>query len=195
MEIAKQIIKTYKDSTYLREQTAALTNICSELGTVNRGWHLTVFQREVLNGTYRILREMADAHSRAIREVVEYENEELLAPERAQTIIISRASTLDVSGQVALVAYEFPEFQKRGQLSAIDAKEFLGEHFQRSIERITHDAVWQAHCLHLAIDVAVDERWGKFEACREAIEKKLAGRIRVYEKQIALAAKVSQAAS
>lgn len=195
MEIAKQIIKTYKDSTYLREQTKALEKICEELRSVNQGWHLTSFQREVLESTHRILREMADAHARAIRDVVAYEDEELLAPERAKTIINSKASALNVSGQVALVAYEFQDFQKRGQLSAIDVKELLDEYFQRSIENIAHDAVWQAHCLHLAIDVAVDEQWGKFEACREAIEKKLAGRIRVYEKQIALAAKVSQAAS
>ena len=195
MEIAKQIIKTYKDSTYLREQTKTLEKICEELRSVNQGWHLTSFQREVLESTRRILREMADAHARAIREVVAYEDEELLAPERAKTIINSKASALNVSGQVALVAYEFQDFQKRCRLSAIDVKELLDEYFQRSIENITHDAVWQAHCLHLAIDVAVDEQWGKFEACREAIEKKLAGRIRVYEKQIAFAEKVSQAAS
>lgn len=195
MEIAKQIIISFKDSTYLREQTEALVRICNDLSLVDRGSHLTSFQREVLRSTYRILKDMADAHARAIRDVVAHEDEELLAPERAKTIVNSRASALNVSGQVALVAYEFQDLQKRGQLSAIDVKELLGEYFQRCIENITRDAVWHSHCNHLSIDVAVDEQWGKFEACREAIEKKLAGRIRVYEKQIALAAKVSQAAS
>lgn len=195
MEIAKQIIKSFKDSTYLKVQTEALNRICEDLCSVDQGWHLTSFQREVLKSTHRILRDMADAHSRAIREVVAHEDEELLAPERAKSIMDSRVSTLNVSGKVALVAYEFQHFQRRGALSAIDAKELLDEHLQRSIENITRDSVWHSHCNHLAIDVAVDEQWGKFEARREFIEKKLAGRIRVYEKQIALASKVSLVAS
>lgn len=48
---------------------------------------------------------------------------------------------------------------------------------------------------HLAIDVAVEKQWEEFEERRQFIEGKLAGRIRVYEKQLALAAKLSLAAS
>ena len=194
MEIAKQIIGNFKTLEYLKAQAEALTNICRELRTVNQGWHLTSFQRAVLDGTREVLREMANAHTSAIKEVIAHDDEALLAPERAKKIMDSKASTLSVAGRVAFVAFEFRDFQRRGHLSKIDAKEILGDYFERSIERMVGDAVTHSKYDRLAIDVSVEKQWGHFEAHREIIEKKLAGRIHVYEKQLALAAKLSQAA-
>jgi hypothetical protein len=196
MEIAEQIIRRFKNSAYLGKQTDTLNKICNDLlWEVDNGCHLTSFQRSVVRSAGQILRDLADDHSRAMREVLAYEAEASLAPERAKSIMAAKVSTLSVAGKVALVAFENEDFQRRGQLSAIDAKELLGEHFDLCIKYMTDRAVSVSRYEHLAIDMAVEKLWDEFEDRRQFIEGKLAGRIRVYEKQVALALKQSQAAS
>ena len=185
MEIEKRLIKGYLDSAYLQKQVDALTGAYELLCTVDRGSHLTSFQRLVMRQATQIIDELAKAHRCAIGPMVTYENEEKLKSETAKNILDIKSSCLNVSGKVALVVYESPTLLDRNELTMkSDAEALVCQQFLWALESMARLAIEEADKRNISIDVAVNEAWEKFEQSRMALEQKLSRRIRAYEKQL-----------
>ncbi len=193
MEIEKRLIKGYLDSAYLLKQIDALDGAYELLSTVNRGSHLTSFQRLVLAQAIQVIEELAKAHRCAIDPLLTYENEEKLKSETAKNLLDIKSSYLNIAGKVALVVFGNPSLLDRHELTMkSDAERLVGPQFLWGLENMARLAIEEADKRNIQIHVAVDEAWEEFEERRIELEQKLSGRIRAYEKQIALAAKQLQ---
>lgn len=189
MEIAKQIISKDMTSKYLQKQSDEFSKACDALQAIESGGHLTSFQRLILGQISQTLTEMSRAHRLAMAEVKAHEKEEERLTEKAKDLLVNISSHLNIAGKIALVAYDSPYLLGRDQLTMnSDAGELVGEKFQRVLTTMAGAAAYEAIRQNITINAAIDELWEKFEESRPAIEKKLSGRIRSYEKQLALSA-------
>ena len=69
------------------------------------------------------------------------------------------------------------------------AEDLVGEYFLMGLDTMVDGAISTASKRSVEVEVVIDELWEKFEECRPSLEQKLSGRIRAYEKQLAIAAK------
>lgn len=191
MEIAARIIDRELGSVYLKSEVEKLKRICDDLKSLNQKWSLTNFQRTALTCITQVMEEMKYQHENAVSKVIAAEKEALNLKEKAKTILDQKTSTLNTAGRVALVVFDTPFFLERGQLKMnSDAKYVVEDLFKRSINSLVHQVISDAKDRNAAIEVAVEDLWSRFINSRDELEKKVSGRIRAFEKQLAVAAEV-----
>ena len=190
MEIAKQILKRNLTSDYLRQQADSLTEISKLLGTIGKWGHLTQFEWLYVRRTSEVIDEMAQQHHSAIAAVVSAEIATQLLKEKARNYLDLKSARLRVGGKVAFLAHVHPYLLDRGELTMKSkAGDLVGEYFLGGLGTMVDSANTTASKRGVDVEVVIDELWEKFEECRPSLEQKLSGRIRAYEKQLALAAK------
>ena len=190
MEIAKQILKRNLDSDYLRQQADSLTEISKLLGTIGKWGHLTQFEWLYVRRTSEVIDEMAQQHHSAIAAVVSAEIATQLLKEKARNYLDLKSARLRVGGKVAFLAHVHPYLLDRGELTMKSkAEDLVGAYFLGGLGTMVDSAITTSSKRGVDVEVVIDELWEKFEECRPSLEQKLSGRIRAYEKQLALAAK------
>ena len=190
MEIAKQILNRNLDSDYLRQQADSLTEISKLLGTIGKWGHLTQFEWLYVRRTSEVIDEMAQQHHSAIAAVVSADIATQLLKEQARNYLDLKSARLRVGGKVAFLAHVHPYLLDRGELTMKSkAEDLVGEYFLGGLGTMVDSAITTSSKRGVDVEVVIDELWEKFEECRPSLEQKLSGRIRAYEKQLALAAK------
>ena len=190
MEIAKKIIERNLDSDYLRQQAESLTEISKLLGTIGKWGHLAQFDWLYVRHTSETIDEMARQHHSAIASVVAFEQCTQLLREEARNLLNHKSACLRIGGKVALLVHVNPSLLDRGELTMkSDAEDLLGVNFQQGMLTMVDSAIRAARERRVKVEIVIDELWEKFEESRPSLEQKLSGRIRAYEKQLALAAK------
>lgn len=194
MNVEEQIDKHNLNPTYLHEQVKLLTSICGDLKSINRNSHLSPFEKRVVQQISLVLEEMTIEHRRAIPRVEEVDMERALQAEKrnvlrakAVRLLNVRTSGLSTASKVALLVFDLPYFRTRGELTmTTDAKQLLGSRFESCLMSIADTAVHKSNERGISLDLSVEEIMNDFEASRENLEKEFSGRIRAYEKQLAI---------
>ena len=187
MEIAKAILRKKLDSTYLKEQTDSLTRACEALVSIGRGGHLTAFQQVVFNQSYLVLYGMAREHRKAISDVVESERIARISHEETKSLIEIKLSGLTKAGRMEFVVFNAPHLLKEYDLSTASDEEYLlkADNFQKSVSNLVCRSILDAKGRNVALEIGVETMWGIFEENRKSIARKLAARIRAYERILA----------
>lgn len=73
-----------------------------------------------------------------------------------------------------------------------DAKRLLSYKFHSCLMSLAETAVCRSSDRGISLDLSVEEIMNDFDASRENLEKEFSGRIRAYEKQLAILADVPQ---
>lgn len=200
MNVEQQISKHNLNSKYLHEQISLLTSICKDLKSLNRNSHLSAFEKQVVQTMSLVLNEMATEHRRAIPRVEAADMESALQAEKrdvliaeAKRLLIVRTSGLSTASKVALLVFDLPYFRTRGELTmTTDAKRLLSYKFHSCLMSLAETAVCRSSDRGISLDLSVEEIMNDFDASRENLEKEFSGRIRAYEKQLAILADVPQ---
>jgi hypothetical protein len=110
--------------------------------------------------------------------------------EKARNCLDLKSARLKVGGKVAFLVHVHPYLFDRGGLTMKSkAEDLVGEYFLMGLDTMVDGAISTASKRSVEVEVVIDELWEKFEECRPSLEQKLSGRIRAYEKQLAIAAK------
>lgn len=200
MNIEEQIEKRNLNSQYLHKQVDLLASICENLKSINRNSHLSVFEKQVVQTMYLVLQEMANEHRRAIPRVEaadmqsaqQIEKRKLLKAEAMQLLTV-RTSGFSTANKVALLVFILPYYRTRGALTmTTDAKRVISSMFNSGLDSIADAAIHRSSQRGISLDLSVEEIMNDFDASREKLEKEFSGRIRAYEKQLAILADAPQ---
>ena len=200
MNVEEQIKKRNLNSKYLHEQVNLLTGICENLKSINGNSHLSAFEKQVVQTISLVLQEMAIEHRRAIPRVeaadmedaLQFKKREVLKAQAMQLLTV-RTSGFSTANKVALLVFILPYYRTRGALTmSTDAKRVIGSMFNSGLDSIADAAIHRSGQRGISLDLAVEEIMSDFDASREKLEKEFSGRIRAYEKQLAILADAPQ---
>lgn len=147
-----------------------------------------------------VLQEMATEHRRAIprveaadkKDALQFEKLEVLRAQAMQLLTV-RTSGMSTANKVALLVFILPYYRTRGALTmSTDAKRVISSMFNSCLSSIAEAAMHRSSQRGISLDLSVEEIMSDFDASREKLEKEFSGRIRAYERQLAILAVAPQ---